>query len=116
MPVVEENPRSELPYKYGIGRSATAPTPTGRTECIRLSYMSGGRESQSLIHLRLTKAFARCSGVHLQRFYCVPCACIEPTGSSLKDPEPLKKIESEETQILQSIAQVELVEVCVLFD
>ena len=42
--------------------------------------------------------------------------CIEPTGSSLKDPEPLKKIESEETQILRSIAQVELLEVCVPFD
>ena len=34
-------------------------------------------------------------GVHLQRYYCVPCVCIEPTGSSLKDPEFLKKIQSE---------------------
>merc|ERR1719259_265403 len=52
---------------FGIGRSTTAPLTTGRTECKRLLYTSGGRKLQSLIYLRSAKAFAQCGGVHSQK-------------------------------------------------
>ena len=87
MPVVDQCPHAELPSNVGIGRSETVPTTTGRTDCIRLSYMSGGRELQSLIHLRLTKAYARCSGVH--SYYLVkvalPRRAVPATGTVIPD-------------------------------
>ena len=88
VPVVEHCPHAELPSNGGIGRSETVPTTTGRTVCKRLSYMSGGRALQSLIHLRLTKAYAWCSGVHsllLDRGLDCPWVAIPAPESDISD-------------------------------